>query len=193
MGNLYLKNKNQKDETTSPWSLKEAILIRMWEVVWTLFVRWLPKITYRWHLLLLKLFGCKVIGIPYVAPSCRIYAPWLLTLNDRCALGSRSEIYNLGPVTIGQKTTIAQYAYLCNGTHDFSEKKMPLMVGNMKIGDEVFIGAKAIILPGLNIGNRCIVGAGSVLTKSIDNDEIWAGNPAKFIKIRQKEDDEATI
>lgn len=55
-------------------------------------------------------------------------------------------------------------------------------ISPVKIGDDVFIGAKCIILKGVVIGNRSIVGAGSVVTKSIPDDEIWAGNPARFIR-----------
>jgi acetyltransferase-like isoleucine patch superfamily enzyme len=59
--------------------------------------------------------------------------------------------------------------------------------GNIKtapitIGDDVFIGANSIILKGVSIGDRSVVGAGSVVTKAIPADEIWAGNPAKFIR-----------
>ncbi|WP_118952599.1 acyltransferase [Taibaiella helva] len=50
------------------------------------------------------------------------------------------------------------------------------------IGDDVFIGANSIILKGVTIGARAIVGAGSVVTKNIPPDEIWAGNPAKMIR-----------
>lgn len=187
MPTLFFKNANQKDAYSSPWPIKEAIFIRIWEVVWTLFIRWLPKPFYRWHIFLLKLFGCHVQGSPYVAPTCRIYAPWLLSIGDHSALGSRSEIYNLGPITIGEKVTIAQYAYLCNGTHDFSDDKLTLVVGDMYIDDHVFIGARAIVLPGVHIAEQCIIGAGSVVTKDVDKGEIWAGNPAKFIKKRNLE------
>ncbi len=50
------------------------------------------------------------------------------------------------------------------------------------IGNDCFIGAHCIILKGVKIGNRSIVGSGSVVTKSIPEDEIWGGNPAKFIR-----------
>ena len=50
------------------------------------------------------------------------------------------------------------------------------------IGDNVFVGAKCIILKGVTIGENSIIGAGSVVTKSIPANEIWAGNPAKFIR-----------
>lgn len=55
------------------------------------------------------------------------------------------------------------------------------------IGDDVFIGAHTTILKGISIGNGSIVGACSVVTKNIPKNEIWAGNPAKFIKVISNE------
>lgn len=52
----------------------------------------------------------------------------------------------------------------------------------VEICDGAFIGAHCIILKGVTIGKRSIVGAGSVVTKDIPEDEIWAGNPARFIR-----------
>lgn len=52
----------------------------------------------------------------------------------------------------------------------------------IEIGENVFIGTASIILKGVSIGKNSIVGAGSVVAKSIPENEIWAGNPAKFIK-----------
>ncbi|OKS86944.1 acyltransferase [Mucilaginibacter polytrichastri] len=52
----------------------------------------------------------------------------------------------------------------------------------IEIGNDVFIGANSIILKGVIIGDKSIIGAGSVVTKKIPAYEIWAGNPAKFIK-----------
>lgn len=50
------------------------------------------------------------------------------------------------------------------------------------IGSNVFIGAGVIILKGVTIGDNCVIGAGSVITKCIPSNQLWAGNPAKFIK-----------
>lgn len=55
-------------------------------------------------------------------------------------------------------------------------------VNPVVIKNGVFIGANSIILKGVTIGEKAIVGAGSVVTRSIPDGEIWAGNPAKFIR-----------
>ena len=54
---------------------------------------------------------------------------------------------------------------------------------HVNIGDNVFIGAHTTILKGVTIGNNVIIGACSVITKDIPENEIWAGNPANFIKL----------
>lgn len=56
--------------------------------------------------------------------------------------------------------------------------------GHIRIGFGSFIGANTVICNSVNIGKNCIVGAGSVVTKDIPDNEIWAGNPARFIKKR---------
>lgn len=50
------------------------------------------------------------------------------------------------------------------------------------IGKRVFIGGHSIILKGVSIGDEAVIGAGSIVTKDVPSGEIWAGNPAKFIK-----------
>ena len=56
--------------------------------------------------------------------------------------------------------------------------------GHVYIGDYTFIGANATICKDVRIGKNCIIGAGSVVTKDIPDGEIWAGNPARFIRKR---------
>lgn len=111
-------------------------------------------------------------------------------------------------VKIGNNTGISNSAIICHnkitiGSHvkiggsvkiydtDFHsleynlrcDKKKDIPITKpIKIGDYCFIGAFSILLKGVSIGEKSIVGAGSVVTKSIPIGEIWAGNPAKFIK-----------
>ena len=84
-------------------------------------------------------------------------------------------------IEIGNNVTLASGVYIL--AHDASTKKILgyAKIGNVKIGDNVFIGAKSIILPNVNIGNNVIVGAGSVLTKDIPNNSVVAGNPAQMV------------
>lgn len=63
-------------------------------------------------------------------------------------------------------------------SEDFKNRaEKPVVIGN-----DVFIGAKSIILKGVTIGENSVIGAGSVVTKSVPANQIWAGNPAKFIR-----------
>lgn len=88
-------------------------------------------------------------------------------------------------VKIGGGTRIFDTDFHCldyikrrNPTTDNSEAKhLPIV-----IGDDVFIGASCIIGKGITIGARSIIAAGSVVVKSIPADEVWGGNPAKFLK-----------
>lgn len=56
--------------------------------------------------------------------------------------------------------------------------------GDVVIGDRCFIGANTIITKSVTIGNDVIIGAGSIVTKNIPEREVWAGNPARFIRKR---------
>lgn len=68
--------------------------------------------------------------------------------------------------------------YEARRIHDVTKIKTSPVI----IEDDVFIGANSIILKGVRIGKRSIIGAGSVVTGNIPEGEIWAGNPAKFLK-----------
>ncbi|EGQ8605197.1 acyltransferase [Vibrio parahaemolyticus] len=72
-------------------------------------------------------------------------------------------------------------------THDgatwvFRDKDSSLTkFGYIKVEERAFIGAKSILLPGVTVGKRSVVAAGSVVTRSIPPGEVWGGNPARFI------------
>ena len=156
---LWYKTASQKDAYTTSWNLREVIYLHLWRITWTLFYRTTPKHFFnQWRL--------------------------LLTLGHKSCLGPHSEVYNLGPVILEERVTISQYSYLCNGTHDLSLENMPLMIGKMVIGNNVFIGAKSLLLPGIKIGRYAVVGAGAVVARNVDEYDIVAGNPATFIKRR---------
>lgn len=157
-----------------------------WMIVSAALFRPTPKQLNSWRLFLLGLFGTKITGRPFVAPSCIIKIPWQLTLEDRSALAPKSEVYNLGHVTLKARCVVSQYAYLCGGTHDLSDPALPLLVGDIVIGEEAFVGAKALILPGVHVGKGAVLGAGAVASKDLEPWTIYAGNPCKAIKDRPR-------
>jgi putative colanic acid biosynthesis acetyltransferase WcaF len=107
-------------------------------------------------------------------------------MNHRACLGEKTNAYSLGKIDIHMGATIAQEAYLCTGTHEFSDPALQLIVKKITIEANAFIGARAMILPGVKVGKNAVVGAMSVVTKDVPSDQIVAGNPAKEIGIRNK-------
>ena len=102
-------------------------------------------------------------------------------MQHRACLGERANAYSLGKIDFQEGATIAQEAYLCTGTHDFNDPSLQLITKPITIGKNAFIGARAMILPGVSIGNQAIVGAMSVVPKDVPDHQIVVGNPAKKI------------
>ena len=102
-------------------------------------------------------------------------------VGENCVIWTRDIDVNHGfLITIGNNVTISNAKIL---SHDGSTKRALgySRVGRVTIGDNVFIGAGAIILPGVTIGNDVIIGAGAVVAKDIPNDSVVVGNPARVI------------
>jgi putative colanic acid biosynthesis acetyltransferase WcaF len=184
-GPSRLRRLDQASAYDSPWSLKVRIKLLLWGFVWSLLFRPTPKPLNRWRVFLLRLFGCQVHGRPFVASSAVIKMPWNLVLEDRACLGPQSEVYNLAPVTLQQRCTVAQQVYLCAGTHDFSVPTLPLVVGEIVVGADAFLGARAFVLPGVRIEAGALVGAAAVVTRDVAAWSVVAGNPARKIGTRR--------
>ena len=168
----------------SPWSVGQRLKMIIWGYVWSLFCVWTPKPANLWRLFWLKLFGCKIYGKPFVHQRARIQIPWNLILHDRACLGDRANVYSLGIIEIFDNATVAQEVYLCSGTHAFDKPSMNLITKKIIIEKNVFIGARAFVMPGITIGENAIVGAGSLVNRSVEKNTIVGGNPAKIIKSR---------
>lgn len=84
-------------------------------------------------------------------------------------------------ISIGSNVTFGPGVYLL--AHDASTKSSLgyTKIGKITISDNVFIGADTIVMPGVTIGKGSIIGAGSVVTKSVPDDCVFAGNPARMI------------
>jgi putative colanic acid biosynthesis acetyltransferase WcaF len=169
----------------SPWTVGKRVKVALWAVAWALAFRPTPKKLSAWRVLLLKAFGARVTGVPFVAASVRVKMPWNLVLEDRACLGPDVEVYNLGPITLRARCTVAQEVYLCAGTHDLSVPNLPLLVGEIVVGADAFIGVRALVLPGVTVGDGAVVGAGAVVTRDVPEWMVCAGNPCRPIKRRE--------
>lgn len=184
MNSLYLKTEHQNARGESSWSFKESVGIRLWRIVWLLLARWTPKKLNPWRLFLLRVFGAEIKGKSFVFSSAEVFVPWNLTLYPKVCLGPRCQIYSLGKVVLHDRVVVSQEAVLCGGTHDLQSPRLPLMVGDIEVFEDVFIGMRAFLLPGVNVGSEAVVGAMAVVSDDVPPHTVVAGNPARKIHER---------
>ena len=184
MQDTSTKTYEQDSPYSSPWTVGQRVRMILWSAAWGLLCSWTPKPLNPWRLFVLRLFGATLKGTPFVHQKARIQIPWTLEMHHRACLGDGAMAYSLAKIVIEEGATIAQEAYLCTGTHDFSLPTLPLKTSPIRIGAHAFVGARAFVLPGVTIGKFAIVGACAVATKSVADSVIVAGNPAKPIATR---------
>ncbi len=176
--------KVQQTAYQGPWPWWTQVVLVLWQLTWLTCCRWTPKFLNPWRIFILKIFGAKLYGLPFIHSSANIQIPWNLTMKHRACLGERANAYSLGRIEILEGATVAQEAYLCTGTHEFSNLALQLIVKKITIEAHAFIGARAMIMPGVKVGKNAVVGAMSVVTKDVPSDQVVAGNPACEIGVR---------
>lgn len=133
---------------------------------------------------ILRLFGAKVgIGV-VIKPSVNIKYPWLLEIGSHTWVGEKVWIDNLAPVLIGSNVCLSQGAFLLTGNHNYSSKKFELVTGKIVLEDGVWIGAKAIVCPGVTCKTHSVLSVASVATNDLEAYSINRGSPAEKIKER---------
>lgn len=112
-----------------------------------------------------------------------------LVIGDNSSLGIDAEVH--GPVTIGRDVMMAPECVILTQNHRHDRTDIPMIQqGNeeprpVTIGDDVWIGRRVIVLPGVTIGGGSIISAGAVVTKDVEPYTIVGGVPAKIIKRRK--------
>jgi maltose O-acetyltransferase len=117
---------------------------------------------------------------------------WEIELGDDSSLGVNCMVpYDL---KVGKDVMMGPEVIIIGQNHKFARTDIPMRLqgyveyGPVRIGDDVWIGARAIILPGINIGKGAIIAAGAVVTKDVPPYAICAGSPARIIKFRDQTD-----
>lgn len=141
--------------------------------------------------------GVRVVSSSYVSIKAKLH---------RCSVFGNSVVLDeaiVGKFTYMtdayvQHATIGDYCSIAPGVkigleeHDinnysthpstYDSKGFVKTRGRSQIGNHVWLGANAVILQGVKIGNNSVIGAGAIVTKDVPNNEIWGGIPARFIK-----------
>ncbi|TRZ53088.1 MAG: colanic acid biosynthesis acetyltransferase WcaF [Dehalococcoidia bacterium] len=133
---------------------------------------------------LLRMFGaCAGKGV-VIKPRVNIKYPWFIKIGANVWIGEGVWIDNIADVKIGDNVCISQGAYLCTGNHDWSKQAFDLIAKPILIEDGVWVGAKAIICPGVRLKSYSVITAGSVMTKNAEPYMVYQGNPATAAKQR---------
>ena len=160
---------------------------QLWWLFETLFVRPTPQYMFGWRRLALILFGAKIGKRVLIRPGVRVTYPWNLTIGDYVWIGDDAILYSVAEISIGSHSVVSQEAYLCAGTHDYRDVSFRFVSAPIRIAGECWIGARAFIGPGVEIGHASVIGAGSIVMKNVDDETIVSGNPAKLVGRRTTE------
>jgi maltose O-acetyltransferase len=123
-----------------------------------------------------------------VAPKANIGSGQRISVGKNCGLARG--LFVLGDVQAGDDLMLGPEVVMISYNHEYSNSTVPMRAQGasasrpITIGDDVWIGMRAMIMPGVTIGSHAIVAAGSIVTKDVPDWAIVGGNPAKIIKYR---------
>lgn len=171
------------NRSASKYSTREMVLRVLWGAGQWL-VRLSPRPFFAWRRAVLRAFGAEIGPHVHLYGSTRIYMPWNLRVGAWAALGEDVFVYNLGPVTIGERATVSHRAHLCAGTHDYRDPALPLLKPAIVIGPQAWVCAQAFVGPGVTVGEGAVVGAAAVAMRDVQPWTVVAGNPAQHVQAR---------
>ena len=131
-----------------------------------------------------------------IQDSCCFLCSGNLTIGAGSILVNGTIIYCDGSVTLGENVVIAAYTHIFDVDHETSDLGTPILSQGLTkprpvaIGDDVWLGAKCTVAPGVHIGSHSIVGAHSFINKDIPEYSVAVGSPAKVLRRRNQNNDE---
>lgn len=140
-----------------------------------------PRVFHGWRCWLLRLFGAKIGRGVKIYASTRVWAPWLLTVEDRAIIGDHVDCYCVAPILIKQAAVISQGSSLCAATHDHRSRDFTLIPKPITIGREAWVAARAFVGPGVTVGDEAVVGACCVVFRDVKPGNVVIGNPSRVV------------
>jgi putative colanic acid biosynthesis acetyltransferase WcaF len=151
----------------------------VWNIAWLVLFRPTPRSFHSWRRLVLRAFGARIGPGAHVYAGVRVWAPWNLTVGREAGIADSADIYNPERIEIGDYAVVSQGAYLCGASHEYSSWDFPLIAAPIVVGERAWIAARAIVQMGITIGEGCVIGAGSVVTRDMPAWTVCAGVPCK--------------
>ncbi len=138
--------------------------------------------------LIFQIAGVRIGKKSYIHMGVRFYLPSGVSIGDGTIIGDHCFLDGRAKLLIGNHVDIASQVLIYNSEHDINSVGFDPIEESVEIGDYVFIGPRAVILPGIKIGKGAIIAAGAVVTQNVKDFEIVGGVPAKVIGERKNKD-----
>ncbi len=135
-----------------------------------------------------RLGGMEIGSGSTLHMGARFYNPWNIEIGDDSIIGEDVVLDGRDKLMIGNHVDIASEVMIYNAQHNIKDPNFRAISASVSIEDYVFIGPRAIILPGVIVKKGAVVGAGAVVTKDVEAGVIVGGVPAKQIGIREVKD-----
>ncbi len=137
---------------------------------------------------LLRLFGAQVGQGVTIKPAVTIKYPWRLRIGSYAWIGEKVWIDNLADVHIGSHVCLSQGAMLLTGSHNYKRPAFDLMLRKIVLEEGVWIGAQAVVCPGVIGESHSVLSVNSVATVRLEAYKIYQGNPAIVKRDRVRDD-----
>ena len=146
-------------------------------------VSYVPFHTFR--LICYRLAGVKIGKGSAIHMWARFYQPKSVSIGEDTIIGDHCFLDGRAPLKIGSHVAIASQVLIYNSQHNIDADDFRAIEKPVAISDYVFVGARAIILPGVKVGKGAVVASGAVVTKDVPSMTVVGGVPAKEIRKRK--------
>ena len=182
-----MKDRNGKNLDSQ--DVFQKIIIRVQTIcleLWLMILRFVGFIPI--HTIRKVFYWASGINMPFnstIHIGANFFKPSNISIGHDTIIGDHCFLDGRAPLKIGNHVGIASQVLIYNDEHDINSPDYGNSFGPVEIGDYVFIGPRAIILPNIKIGKGAVVAAGAIVTRDIPDFEIWGGVPAKKISDRK--------
>jgi putative colanic acid biosynthesis acetyltransferase WcaF len=170
--------------TTSTFGLNNKLYRIFWHFCYVIFFKYSPVCFFRWRVFILKFFGADISWQSRIYPTCKIWSPKNLIIEEFATIGPWVNIYNQGKITIHRFSTISQNASLCASSHRYQHKSHELILCPIIIESYVWVCAEAFVGPNVHIAEGTVLGARAVAKENLEPWSVYDGNPCLKVKDR---------